>query len=296
MSNLTTCIHEKIASEPMISIWAEPYKRNYMVPSRFTAAYMLYVIFWVCCTISPVLIVSNKPIDSKVVPEFIQPRTEYTGHYFVGIGQTEWSSLTPVGKESNLEVVSTPMDLNYDKVIDKISFQIQGAALGKLHEVTFCFELVTDVGGTLSYAVASGRVGSVAGGNRVSGFYDLAFDPRSISVSHPNPPLHAALLKAGPKGMVKLASVSSDIFLLETFPAIWESVAGSGRFSATLIVSIPSWQFFRPLSVTEQIQTNLGYFLAVVVVNYLVLKFIFTSLIRLRLVTTWAVESSRRSN
>lgn len=174
-----------------------------MISNRFKSPirYFIYIFYWIAVSWIIHVWFCSKKNDPFLI--------EFTGKSILKIDR----KMVPHTPQS------VHMDLDYDRLVDKIVITFTHAS-EHINEIFVCMEFKTKFG----FAIAS--LGSALGGNRVSAFHQFQYQRAKYSSS--------SILDTSDMSQTKLGGIETRMPLIQTFPYIWETVAGSKRIVLTL--------------------------------------------------------------
>ena len=260
-----------------ICLFSTPLQKHYVTSTRFSHAYLFFILYWVAVLAPPFILVFAYPLKVSPVPTSEIPRLIYSGNYFVSMNGVEASSFNPV---DGISVKVSGLAPNSEGDSDRFDVAITSTKFGSTSQLHLALELQTPQGCKLLV-----HRGSTLGQTSTSftSYLTMAVEDDADLCKYRG--MQETLSHPGAKGITKLATASTALSLSEyAFGTIWTSIPSSTSFEAQMRVSIKAQTKSLLPSFGEAFRLNLIYFVAVLLVNYHVLAQLLGELLNSRIV------------
>ena len=268
---------------PYVSILSSPIQRHYVTHSRFSHAFLFYLVYCAGIVAVPFIVVFATPISLPSSVEFRRSEIQFTGNYFLSANGFEASSSNPI---PGVDFSVASMDSDQDSIYETFVVTINSNKFISAQTLFFALEFV-DSNNVLH--PLSGKISDSNGGNRATAWFDVPDignkgDMPSIGIT-------AALSKPGAMGLTKVSGVAAALREAK-FVSFWQTIPNSSTFSCTITVeNVLQSIFIRP-SVGEVFRTNLMYFVILYLLNYVVLKTCYSLLVKSGALGTPMIQES----
>lgn len=254
-----------------ISILSSPLQRHHVTYSRFSHAFMFYLVYRICTVAVPLIVIFATPVSLPVSPVFERANLRYTGNYFVSANGYEASSAYPI---SGIEFSVTSIDADQDGITETFIVTFNSNRFVTAQSIYFALEFIDS--DKILHPMA-GKLSDAIGGNRANAWFEVANltreeTPQALSIP-------AALSKAGPMGLLKVVPIASTL-KQSKFVSFWQTLQGSTTFSGTISIDNVVQASFESPSLGETFRANLEYFVVLYLLNYAVLTSFYSLLVR----------------
>jgi hypothetical protein len=252
-------------------LFSEPLLRRYILHSKLSKVYVLYLSYWIAVIVPPVVLIIALPQEPQPVLKLAQPKISYTGNYFISVNGVESFSASP---SAAITVSLDPVDINGDGTNDFFSLTLSG-----INTVPIFLALELEDGNG-RIGIARLNLANSLTTNRMYAKYSLNVDyARNTSTTAYN--LQSALAQPGQNGLRKVASIQSAFDLTELgFGKIGETVPTSNSFIADISIFIPPSIVESGTSRRDLVRLNILYFLVYLFTSYKSLTWLVGLLIR----------------
>jgi hypothetical protein len=274
-----------------VFLFSRPLQKHFVTHSRFSHAYLIYLVYWVAILAPPILLVALCPIDPGYAVKITKPALKYTGLYFVSLNDMEASAIYPM---DGISVTVSEQDTDGDGFANAYDISLSATTISNVNSIFLALEF--------EKAPACAVIARIAfqtsmPSSRVSAQFDISLDPHAGRTACED--MQSALARPGARGLSKLAAMSSPVLTRETgFGPIWESVPSSKTFVGRLTLEVQRAISFAEPTVGDKIRANSIYFVAVFAMIWLLMSTILnglltSGLVRLRFITDIDVSNKK---
>ena len=266
-----------------VFLFAQPLQKHFVTHSRFSHAYLIYLVYWLAILAPPILLVALCPIDLGYAVRIANPTLRYTGRYFLALNDVEASTLNPI---DGISATVSEQDTDGDGSANEYEIYLSATSISNVSTMFLALEFEKS---PTCAVIARIALNTAVASSRVTSHFTISLD--SFAGQTACADMQFALLKPGPRGLNKLAAVSSPVVTREIgFGPIWESVPTSKTFVGRLTLGVqPAISFSEP-SQGDKIRANSIYFITMFATIWLLMHTILnvllsSGLVRLRIIT-----------